>query len=368
MEATIFGPDEIIILLGAGASVDAGILDSEKMVREIENLVYKDDSWIEFKDLYNYIRSSIFYADGLKGKYGENVPFNIERLVNVLGELQEKEEHTLYPFVGAWNPMLQEVAGTQFEKIKSFQNKIMNVLRSKWIEIEEKDQANYYKGLLRFQNEYQHSLRVFSLNYDLCVEEICERKNVQRGFPIGEKVWDWRAFEETSEDRPPILLYKLHGSTDWRRSEGRVTYLDSTSAIKDEEVAIIFGTSYKLQYVDPFLYLAYELRRWTLDSARIIVCVGYGFNDDHINGILDQSLRQNPARKLLAVIGPSDETATAKKEQHISKQLTAQKKHIVVKACGAKEFLDKELTIASLADHFPQETNLIPELTDSSNS
>ena len=79
--------------------------------------------------------------------------------------------------------------------------------------------------------------------------------------------------------------------------DGKVTYSDSPTTIDDDDTALIFGTSYKLQYVDPFLFLAYELRRWSLDAARLIVCVGYGFNDDHINGILQQSLRQNRQRK-----------------------------------------------------------------------
>ena len=77
------------------------------MVHEIERLVSSDsDEWSCFRDLYLYIRSAIFYADGLDGIFGDNVPFNIERLVNVLDELHKKERHTLYPFVGAWNPKL----------------------------------------------------------------------------------------------------------------------------------------------------------------------------------------------------------------------------------------------------------------------
>lgn len=152
---------------------------------------------------------------------------------------------------------------------------------------------------------------------------------------------------------------------DWYfNEEGRVTYSDSPSTIRDEKIALIFGTSYKLQYVDPFLFLAYELRRWTLDAARVIVCVGYGFNDDHINGILQQALRQDRARKLLAVAGPNNDVAVA--EKRVSDQLVAQEGQIIVQACGAKEFLDNTLTIAALSELFPDEEDLIPELSDSS--
>ena len=90
MATTIFKRNEIIILLGAGASVEAGIPDSNKMVHAIERLVSNNsDEWSCFRDLYRYIRSAIFYADGLDGIFGDNVPFNIERLVNV-DELHKK--------------------------------------------------------------------------------------------------------------------------------------------------------------------------------------------------------------------------------------------------------------------------------------
>ncbi len=364
MATTVFGPNEIIVLLGAGASVEADIPDSNKMVQEIERLVSSNDgTWSKFRELYRYIRSSIFYADGLDGIFGDNVPFNIERLVNVLDELRKKERHTLYPFVGSWNPKLQDVAGVEFENVHTFQSEIIHILRDQWVALPEREKASYYGGLLRFQREYEYPLRVFSLNYDLCVEETCGREKVQRGF--SERVWDWRLFDETSDDPGPLLLYKLHGSMDWYfNEEDRVTYSDSPSTIRDEKIALIFGTSYKLQYVDPFLFLAYELRRWTLDAARVIVCVGYGFNDDHINGILQQALRQDRTRKLLAVVGPNNDVAVA--EKRISAQLGAQEGQIIAKACGAKEFLDNALTIVSLSELFPDEEDLISELPDSS--
>ena len=359
MATTVFKRDEVILLLGAGASVEAGIPDSNEMVHQVETLVSIDDGWRDFRDLYRYIRSSIFFADGLDGVFDDEVPFNIERLVNVLDELQKKERHALYPFVGAWNPKLQEVAGDDFKNVREFRSRIIKILRDEWVTLSESEKAAYYQGLLRFQQEFEHPLRVFTLNYDLCIEQICDRASVQRGFS-GRK-WDWRMFDETSEDQPPLLLYKLHGSLDWYFKDGQVQYFDSTSRIKDDEVALIFGTSYKLTYVDPFLFLAYELRRWTLDAARIIVCIGYGFNDDHINVILGQALQQDCERKLLAVIGPGNASA-AKKD--ILRRLKVQEAQVELRASGAREFLEKDLSISTLAALFPSESDLIPEVYD----
>ena len=357
----MFKRNEIIFLIGAGTSVEAGIPDSNSMVHKIQNSVSGNDkNWSRFKDLYHYIRSSIFYADGLDGIFGDNVPFNIERLVNVLDELQKRERHTLYPFVGAWNPKLLELAGKELEHVQDFRKLIISILRNEWVALPERESADYYSGLLKFQQEFEYPLRVFSLNYDLCVEEICGHENTQRGF--SGRNWDWRLFDESLDDPAPLLLYKLHGSTDWYfDNDGRVSYSDTTTTIADENVALIFGTSYKLQYVDPFLFLVYELRRWTLDTTRIIVCIGYGFNDEHINGILQQSLRQDKKRLLLAIMGPNAGQTDDDRKMHIIEQLNAEDDQIILEVCGAKEFLNNQLSIDYLSKFFPAEIDLFQE-------
>ena len=364
MARTTFKHDELVVLLGAGASVEAKIPDSNEMVRRVEHET-SNGKWQGCQELYRYLRSSVFYAEGLKGITGSDVPFNIERLVNVLDELRQKEGHTLYPFVGAWNPKLQDVAGAGFERVHELRERIVSVLRREWVALDESESANYYRGLLRFQEEFGHALRVFSLNYDLCVEKTCEHGTVQRGF--AGRVWDWRLFDEGPNEETRIFLYKLHGSLDWYFAEdGTVSYSDSPSTIADERVALIFGTSYKLQYVDPFLFLAYQLRRWTLDAARLIVTIGYGFMDEHINGILGQALRHDGKRRLLAVVGPQAPEKLPEKTKSIANQLRAQPEQVHVNACGARSFLDEQLSVAKLAGLFPEEEDLIEELGDES--
>ena len=364
MAVTTFQHDELVFLLGAGASVDAGIPDSNEMVRRIEHEI-SNGQWNEFLELYRYLRSSVVYADGLEGMVGSDVRFDIERLVNVLDELQKKERHTLYPFVGAWNPKLQELAGMQFERIRTLRSLIIGVLRDKWVQIEKREDAEYYRGLLRFQNQFGFPLRVFSLNYDLCLETVCGHDSIQRGFDG--RNWDWRSYEgELNEDRL-IFLYKLHGSVDWCfTNEGIVSYSDSSSTIPHDQVAMIFGTSYKLQYIDPFLFLAYELRRWTLEAARLIVTVGYGFMDEHINGILGQSLHQDSERKLLVVVEQKGEEESSLTQKFIIKQLGIQDNQVVVWACGARRFFEEKLSLAGLASLFPTEENLFPVIGEPS--
>ena len=81
----MFKKDEIIILLGAGASFDAKIPTSQGMITKIEELLEKE--WQKYRDLYHFLKTSIRYLDGIRGRL-ESTSFNIEQLVNTLDELR----------------------------------------------------------------------------------------------------------------------------------------------------------------------------------------------------------------------------------------------------------------------------------------
>ena len=369
-----FKRDEITILLGAGASVEAGIPHSAEMIESVEKLINDTEEWAKFRDLYNYIRSSIYYSDGIRGKFDSSVNYNIERLVNTLEELSKKDQHTLYPFVGSWNPKLVEVAQEDFKLVGELRKEIIRIL-NKWIALEHFDAANYYRGLIEFQKEYQHPLRVFTLNYDLCVECACKDVNIERGFDKESRKWDWRQFEEIPDD-PDIFLYKLHGSADWKRDEdGSLTYVDTPSSI--DEAALIFGATYKLQYLDPFLFFAYQFRRWSLES-RAIISIGYGYGDEHVNGMIRQALDADEQTLLLSVsplftdkskeaIDENKEAARIAKKEQIAQALENKKpKQIVFHDSGTRKFMTKDLRLNQLVNllDLPPEKELFATVND----
>jgi hypothetical protein len=369
-----FRSNDIVILLGAGASVDAGIPHSASMIEKTENLIKNDLEWKNLEMLYYYIRSSIYYLHGIQGKFNYDVSYNIETLVNTLDELTKKQDHILYPFVGAWNPTLLEVAGNDFGYIKKLKEKILHELRDKWLQLEDDNVVEYYEGLVHFRTEYEQTLRVFSLNYDLCVETAC-KKHLSNNFVLelgfdDKKIWDWRRFTEyNSDEAPDIFLYKLHGSTDWQDTPYNQLSYKNPNLIPDDGddgARIIFGTSYKLQYRDPFLFLTYEFRKWVLDS-KMIICIGYGFGDEHINKIIQQALNQNSERRLLS-ISPfrveTDETR-ARKEQEVkvAKLLSCgNPNQIICREYTAKKFMQEFLNRKFLSEFFPDEGELFTEL------
>jgi len=326
----MFRENEIIVLLGAGCSADAGIITSKDMVKQVESLLVNKPDWAQYRDLYNYVKSSIIYVDGIRGKFGDNL--DIERLVNVLAELEKKDNCILFPFIGSWNPKLLEIAGYKFEIVTEFREKIVSQL-NKWVTLDDYRKASYFSKLYDFAAEYNYSLRVFSLNYDLCLEKhIPQGMQLERGFDQSTRTWDWRRFEPKEEDQPNIYLYKLHGSLDWERDreKGNIRMVENIPDIPD----LIFGVDYKLQYIDPYLFHAYEFRKYSLES-KVILVIGYSFNDEHINSILRQAVSSTDTRKLYVV----DLAVTKEDVESRLPWKDERQRQIIVKNCKAKEFL-----------------------------
>ena len=165
-----FRDNDIIFLLGAGASADAGIPISKKMVEEIEKSI-NSNVWERYKDLYYLIKSGVQYSAGLSGK---TVNFNIEILLFVLEELIQKENHLLYPFIGSWNVKFNEVIKDDFDLIEEFQSEIKQKLQT-WVTPRDYRKADYFKNFKRLKDELTFPLRIFTLNYDKCIEENSNR-------------------------------------------------------------------------------------------------------------------------------------------------------------------------------------------------
>jgi hypothetical protein len=348
---------DILFLLGAGASVDAGIPASATMIREIETLLNNNHEWKSFHDLYNHVKSSIHFSAGLKGRFNDAVLFNVETLANALYELERNEEHTLYPFIAAWHSRFATLAGPRFEQITRFRKLILGQLK-KWMCPDLITSSEYYQGLTRLQADLNYSLHIFSLNYDLCVERLGTNGfRVESGFPgYGtDMTWDWERFEQGGErtDLPNIYLYKIHGSVDWKRDLNQSLYrVEQVATVDTDNMEIIFGRDFKLDAADPYLFYAYEFRRFAL-SARMIVTIGYSFSDDHINKMIAQALRANAERKLLVVGKYDTENQCEKRRKELSKSLAIHLNRVVVFKGSAKSFFEQESINTYLNDALP---------------
>jgi len=349
---------DIIFLLGAGASAEADIPVSGEMINRVEKSL--DPGGTE-EGLYHHIKSAIHFSAGIKGRFGNAVPFNIETLVNTLYELERNEEHPLYPFIAAWNFRFVALAGANFSEVHKFRKRILADLKQ-WMCPEDTAKADYYRGLMALQRDLNYPLHIFSLNYDLCVERLHSADfRVETGFAgYGPNhSWDWERFvdmETGNNIAPHLILYKLHGSINWKRntSTKELFCVEQIESVNAEKMEVIFGREFKLEAADPYLFFAYRFRDLSLVS-RLIVCLGYGFGDGHINKMLTQSLRNDPERRIL-VVQRCDASACDEKATEIAKILDLgddRLDQVKVQSGSAKSFLETPNLAESLVKLIP---------------
>ncbi len=352
---------DIIFLLGAGASAEAGIPTSSAMIEAIERLLRERLEWKPYFDLYNHVKSAIYYAAGLKGRFNCDVVYNIETLVNTLYELERNEEHPLYPFIASWNSRLVALAKQDFEAVRRFRGLILRELK-KWMCPDDQEKADYYRGLIKLQRDLNYPLRVFSLNYDLCIENLsCDNFQIESGFGgVGPShLWDWERFEEAEANAnpvPQVYLYKLHGSINWKREEStkRLFNVIQVESVKPEEMEVIFGRDFKMEAADPYLFFAYEFRKFALET-KVIVVIGYGFADTHINKMITQSVQSDKNRRII-VVARCDTNELEKRRCAIGQMLELkEEQYMQIEICSgaASDFLGRDKLAEELVKKIP---------------
>ncbi|UOY08922.1 SIR2 family protein [Muricauda sp. SCSIO 64092] len=337
--------ENILFLLGAGASHEAEIPISFQMVDQIEMLVIDDPKWSQFKELYYYLKSSIQYADGIFGNF--NDPFNVEKLLIVITEIEKRDKNIMYPFIGTWNMRLMDLAGDNFTNLTAFKELIINKL-NEWVRLKDYGKANYYEGFASLKNEIGNLLRVFTLNYDLCFERVVGKsQSIELGFDSSTKEWHYANFD--SHDSKDFFLYKLHGSINWYTTDEQISKLKiSDDPVESPE--LIFGIQHKMTSIDPYFFFSSEFRKLCLEAeTKLIICLGYSFSDDYINNIISQAVIEKDEAKILIVAGPNDDGDKLVKS--VSKKLKITKESILVEPIGAKKFLLEKMNKDYLTQH-----------------
>jgi hypothetical protein len=183
----------------------------------------------------------------------------------------------------------------------------------------------------------------------MCVERLNRFEvRVETGFgDYGpDHSWSWERFEESEAGEtllPNMYLYKLHGSINWKRDEQtkNLFSVEQIESVQSDSMEIIFGRDFKLEAADPYLFFAYQFRRFVL-LTKLIVVVGYGFGDSHINKMLTQGIRSDAERRLIVVQRCARESCP-EKEAEIARKLEldeAKKGQVVVQPGSAKEFFE----------------------------
>ncbi|EGR0299505.1 SIR2 family protein [Vibrio parahaemolyticus] len=172
----------------------------------------------------------------------------------------------------------------------------------------------------------QQRLKLFTTNYDLAFEQAASNTGfvVIDGFEFSNPSYFnpmWfkydivnRGHSQNSEGAyiPNVIqLYKMHGSVDWRKINGRVRKLSSDSPKGDPVFIYPSSSKYQTSYDSPYLDMMTSFLELVKHPKTAVLCIGFGFNDKHINNALTMALRTNPEFMLMvATKDPFDITGS----------------------------------------------------------
>lgn len=331
------------ILLGAGASVDAGLPLTfhlaERVVRSVNEAQGPRSGAVR---ALNFVYGSMV---GHQSEDGSNplAAVNIERLISAVRLLVDVKDHEAAPFVAAWKMGavgepdsfgrkgrrltealtrgITEGFGFADRDVEEAVRSIVRepglgpggaifrqveelVLRELTASLSEIKTTDYLKPIAGLAREQPGGLDVITLNYDMTVEQMA----ANHGIRVDRGIDRWspgKSLEYAAGDGG-INLYKLHGSLDW-------TYVPPRSAVSSPSIEInatlghrgaveplpwiVVGDREKLATDGPTLDLLRAAEDALRRSTNLLI-VGYSFSDVHINRIVRNWMLGTPTRQL----------------------------------------------------------------------
>ena len=279
---------DVVVLLGAGASKDAGLPDVKELVTNFHATVTGRQ-----KTLLDQITAALEPSGAV---------LDVERLLDALDQLSLRDQQVLSAFVRlrGWT----KGATSTSADYNALRDRLYSHIREQLALTPER--TRYLDPLIKLARLHG-GMDIFSLNYDLAIETACTRLGVPYtdGF---DPLWNSRQFEDA---RFTVRLHKLHGSLMWYRlPDGSIEKIqvapDAIGGLRHFaghalEPALIYPASAgKDIHVDPYATLVERLRA-VLDDSRFLVCIGYSFRDRHIKSVVLEKLRTNPHLHLVVV-------------------------------------------------------------------
>jgi hypothetical protein len=336
-----------LALLGAGASMDAGVPGSTAMTQQI--VAALDTPQNQYYGITHAVKYAIGAMIAHRTANGANAyaGIDVENLFSAVQMLAERESLEIAPFV-QWSPALAGVrqgsgsmpaffdrdfregilkdrafkgpgemikkavealtgsnsASTE-ELYNRLQMELLNALTN-LVSVTDKD-VDYLSPLLQMRD---NPVEIATLNYDRSVELMCERRGIRLDTGIsgwsGGSDWRW-------DDDAEVRLLKIHGSIDWRiHREKGLGGLYETKVVAASESGppqhrslpgVVFGARGKLRADGPFLSMLREFENMLARADRLLV-VGYSFRDAHINVALSRWINSSPLRNI-TIIDPA---------------------------------------------------------------
>jgi len=167
---------------------------------------------------------------------------------------------------------------------------------------------------IRILQSTAHPTVVFTTNYDPAVEKFCAAQHLRLtdGFVhdegTQEYIWNREAFDRFAYSDNSVVLFKLHGSTNWHKEGTRIIKGPSTYDVGDPDYqnVMIFPATRKVAIDEPF-FTAYDYLEQCLDKAESCLVIGYSFRD-YDTLMRFKSAKLSNKRLKIVVLDPSADT------------------------------------------------------------
>lgn len=304
----ILDVENIIVLAGSGTSLTFNSTESEHVAPSMTDLWHACREMNEkiFDEIKSYTKYNDFAEKWKDDEGQEQISLDIELFLSrcdtflTLRNLSDRRLKQLARFI--------KDAKNRILEITDFTEKIKN--QQSW-----KDHEKLLRVLGKRQAK-QKRLKVFTTNYDLAFETAASNigMTVIDGFEYSipyrfnpswfnyDIVHRTQSSDKSISYLPNVFhLYKIHGSVDWVRTEQGIQ--KKRNEKQQGEPVIIYPSSNKYQtsYESPYLDMVSSFLNAIQQPKTAILCLGFGFNDKHINNAITMALRTNP--ELLLMVG-----------------------------------------------------------------
>lgn len=166
-----------------------------------------------------------------------------------------------------------------------------------------------YRPIFSFLKENSNSLRIVTTNYDRAIENYCENysMNYFDGFKevSGNYWWTGRFYYPEHLDYDSVILYKLHGSLNWKkRKDGKIIRGVGEARPLDRRYIenILIYPSLDIKNYDnaPYDGINQEFVK-SFNESELCIIIGCSFRDKQINSVLKNR------NKNIIVISPTVE-------------------------------------------------------------
>lgn len=325
------------LLLGAGASIDAGLPDTYGLTRAVYDLLRERNP--RGARLFAFVIAKLIVRNARRGAS----PFqdiNVEEAYDALKRLLHKDEDVLGEFVSSWEPPAAQDKEVNVRQVKKYLEDSFRISQTGgqvYARLDERDlrlaideithpgsddsynfavlenaidilaellrvEADKVAYLANFiQNSSELIDCVATLNYDITFETAAESVGLATDY--GLESWNEKRVIRFAANS--IKLFKLHGSVNWFKDGTDDIALDPIGArARRPTRAMIFGgQSDKLNPDGPFITLRQEFQRSLFNSTTLAI-VGYSFSDAHLNAIIRMWIASKRKGKLI-VLDPS---------------------------------------------------------------